>query len=104
MPSGLKNFETLQRRKSTTDTNMCDDIPTGLNLKRSSIPSPQSLRESDNAYTGQRHRRCTDELDWNIEKRTSGLEGPLCNIPGLNARTMNQEYLEIDSEVINYID
>ena len=48
---GLKKFETSQRRESTTNTNMRNGIPTGLNLKRLAITSSQSLRESDKAYS-----------------------------------------------------
>ena len=98
---GFKEFGTLQRRKSTTNTNMYDHIPKGLNIKRLSIPSSQSLRESDKAY-GLNHRRSTAEQEWNIEKRISGLEGLLCDSFGINDQTMNQEDLEIDSEVMKY--
>ena len=101
MQHGLKKIETLQRRKSTTNTNIRYDIPTGFSHKRLSIPSSQSLRESDKTYS-LNNGISTDELEWNIEKRISGLEGLLCNIPGSKDRTMNQEDLEIDSEVMKY--
>ena len=98
---GLKKIETLQRRKSTMNTNMRYDIPTGYNLKRLAIASSKSLRESDKAYS-LKHRRSKDELEWNVENRISGLEGLSCNRPGLNVRTMSQEDFKIDSEVIEY--
>ena len=97
----LKKRGTLQRRKSTASTNMRNHILTGHNLKRLSVPSSQSLRESDKAYS-LNHRRSSDEQEWNIEKKLFGIGGLLCNSPGINDQTMNLEDLEIDSEVIKY--
>ena len=98
---GLKKFGTLQRRNSTTNTDMRNHIPTGLDLKRLSIPSSQSLQESDESYS-LNHRRSTAEQEWNIEKRISGLESRFCNSPGINDQTMNQEDLEYDFDAIKY--
>ena len=97
----VRKYELLQRRKSTTNADMHQDLPTGIHHKRLSIPSSHSLRQSDQAKNLNR-RRAADELEWNTEKRISGLEGLLCNTPGSNDRAINQEDLEIESEVSKY--
>ena len=91
-------YEILQRRKSTSNTDIHQDLPTGLHLKRLSIPSSQSLRQSDKAYSSN-NRRAANELEWNTEKRTSGNWG---HTSGSNDQPINQEDLEIESEVSKY--
>ena len=97
----VKKYEILQRRKNTANTDMRQDLPAGIHPKRLSISSSQSLLQSDKDNS-LNHRRAADELAWNTEKRISGLEGLYCNTPGSNHRAINQEDLEIESEVSQY--
>ena len=97
----VKKYEILQRRKNTANNDMRQDLPTRIHPKRLSISSSHYLRQSDKG-NNLNHRRAADELEWNTEKRMSGLEGLLCNTAGSNDQAINQEDLEIESEVSKY--